>query len=223
MKLNHQLSGMKRAIGKAAHDHGIDCGECSGKAAAALADVQKANQRIEQASTAMKQSAGVKEKAVAAKDFATAKAAQKTADMRMNAAYDALGDYVLANGIAVPGMENEIATAQSVQQKVQATNQQIGQLGSGLMKNKIGLAAVAGVALVVLLIGWSVVGRMFGEKEESWQLSRKECAAIATQCVTLADTYPVEAVRLLDDKVRIREHRERILEVVGKLSQSGPG
>ena len=61
---------------------------------------------------------------------------------------------------------------------------------------------------------------MFGEKEESWQLSRKECAAIATQCVTLADTYPVEAVRLLDDKVRIREHRERILEVVGKLSQS---
>ena len=220
MKLNHQLSGLKHAIGKAAHDHGIDCGECSRKAAAVLADVQKANQRIGQASAAMKQSAGVKEKTVAAKDFTTAKAAQKTAEMRMNTAYDALGDYILANGITVSGMENEIATAQSVQQKVQATNQQIGQLGSGLMKNKIGLAAVAAVALVVVLIGWSAVGRMFGEKKESWQLGRNECTSIATKCVALADTYPDEAVRLLNDKIRITEDRQMILDIVAKMPQA---
>ena len=220
MKLNHQLSGLKRAIGKAAHDHGIDCGDCSGKAAAVMADVQKANQRIEQASAAMKQSAGVKEKAVVAKDFATAKAAQKTAEMHLNTAYDVLGDYVLANGISVPGMENEIATAQSVQQKVQATNQQIGQLGSGLMKNKIGLAAVAAVALVVVLIGWSVVGSLFGEKKEWWQLGRNECATIATKCVGLSDTFPDEAVRLLNEKIRNPENRQLILEIVAKMPQA---
>ena len=222
MKLNHQLSGLRRAIGKAAQDHGIDCGECGGQAAAALADVQKANQRIEQANIAMKQSAGVKEKAVAAKDFATAKAAQKTAEMRMNAAYDALGDYVLANGIIVPGVENEIATAQSVQQKVQATNQQIGQLGSGLMKNKIGLAAVATVAVVVLLVGWSVVSSMFGGSSPK-RKEAKDHAAPANKGVELANLDAFTLVReYSNNEVAADEkYKGKLLVVSGVIDKIG--
>lgn len=221
-KLAHQLRRLRRTIGKAAYEQSIDCGEASQKAAVALAEVQNADQKAIKTAEAMKKAAGGRSKALAAKEVAANKATRTAAEMRLNSAYDAVGAFVLAHGIGVPSIEHEIAQAGDLHHQIDALNQQIGQLGSGLVKNKIGLTALTCVVLLAGGMGWYVVGTRdhnvpsafptenaesfgaattpqnpgtYGEKLE--REKRQELPGILQKCLALADTDPDGAAELL--------------------------
>lgn len=153
MKLTSQFKAAKQAIGKAAHEQRIACGAASQEVAQAHAALEAAKQRITTAKEAMKSASGVKQKAVSAKDFATAEAALKMAEMKVSSAHEALGGFILANNVQVPGAEQNIDSARKLQEKIDGLNAEVGKLGHGLLKNKVGIAAVACVVLIIAGVG----------------------------------------------------------------------
>jgi len=143
VQLGSQLKAAKQRIGKTAYDQGTECGSASEAAREAHVVLEKAVERSAVAAEAMKSATGVKAKAMATKDLAAATAARKMAESKVRAAYETLGDHVLLNNIAVPGMEAEITNAQTLVEQIRSLNAEVGGLGRGLMGNKIGLAVVA--------------------------------------------------------------------------------
>jgi len=218
LKLGGQLRGASQAIGKAAYEQGMDCGTASQAATEAHVALDKANGQIVAANKAMKSAAGVKAKAVATKDLATAKAAQKMAESKVRSAHEALGDYILANNISVLGLDGEITNARKLQQEIEAMNAEVGSLGRGLLRNKVGLAAVACVVLLVGGAGLLAVSSFLGSGSESnrerqfdYEIalerpSKKttntaEKVAFARACVQTAGVNENQAVNMLRPKV----------------------
>jgi hypothetical protein len=223
VKLNHQLNGLKRAIGEAAYRQGIDCGEVSQKAATAAGKLQQADQRATAAAETMKRSSSVKDKTLATKDVATAKAAHTTAQAHLNSAYEVVGQHVLVTGISVPGKEKEIVTAVELQRQISSINQHVGELGSGLTKNKVGLAAVACILLVVCGVGWHLVGGLFKGTDPVVQASgeekyHQELEAAVQKAVALADSDPEGAAEMISIHLGFQDSRAQLAEIASKLS-----
>lgn len=161
VQLGSQAKAAKQRIGQAAYEQGIECGPASQAARETHDVLEKAAERSAVAAEAMKSATGVKAKAMATKDAATATAARKLAESKVRAAHETLGDHVLLNNIAVPGMQAEITNAQALVEQIRSLNVEVGGLGRGLMGNKIGLAVVACTALPVVIVviglGWYMV------------------------------------------------------------------
>jgi sulfatase modifying factor 1 len=92
-----------------------------------------------------------------AKDIVVRKAVAVRLGRRLTGLAQAIGGFVMDNQVSVPGMENKIATADNVKQQIQEVNQQVGQLTRGLIANRVGLAAVGCLILVICgLLGISL-------------------------------------------------------------------
>jgi len=167
MRLGSQLRSAKQTIGKSAYEQGIDCGPASQTAVEAHAALEEANHRMAAANEAGKASTQVQARAVAIKDKGMAKAAQTAAAAKVRSAYEAMGGHILAQGIHVPGLDDQIAAAQALRQQIETLNTEVASLGQGLLTNKVGLAAVACVVLVVAGTGFFAVSSFLGGDNRS--------------------------------------------------------
>ena len=147
--LSHQLADLKRAIAKAAHAQGLECGDCSQRVSAALSHLHEANQAVQQSGSVAGQTAEAKEKATAIQKIADAKVALRTAEICLQGVFEALGAWILVNHVPVPGAEQQIARAEEIQRQLQDTGVQAGR-PIRPKKRKIGIAVVACLILLAV-------------------------------------------------------------------------
>jgi bacterioferritin-associated ferredoxin len=205
VKVNHQLNALKCLIGKEAHAQGIDCGDCSRKAAEVLAHYQQAYQSAEAANASFKQAKDIKEKTIATKNIATTKALLKKAEMDVNASYVAIGAFVLANNLQVPNFEAQLTQAHELEKQVHDLHKSVASTRKGLLKNKIGLVAVACVLMLICGLGWMMMDKIFDEGNNS--------VITASQ---LCDEY------CADNSKADAKYKGRVIKVAGVSRANGP-
>ncbi|MBN2711758.1 MAG: hypothetical protein JXR97_04895 [Planctomycetes bacterium] len=162
--LNLELNRICRELGSAAFEQEMlnpktmdDGGQSLFRVEGTRKRMEEVKGFIEAADRRYTSASGAKEKALAAKDIAAAKAARKKAELDLDKAHQNLGEYVLRFCMEPEGKAEALQRALEIEDEIKETKQDISDLGGVLYKNKLGAAAVVLIAIILIYIVLKVV------------------------------------------------------------------